>query len=123
MASLPKLRRGFGGGRFTCLGWLYALRKFGHLRICTADFAVDPHGRLLLHSVGDMAVYVERGLGADVADHGGERLDVHAVFECHGSEGVAQVVETDLLALRSLQYLLEFAVYRVGIPRLTFLDG
>ena len=32
-------------------------------------------------------------------------------------------METHLLALRSLQYLLEFAVYRVGVSRLTLLDG
>ena len=66
---------------------------------------------------------IHSGLGADVADHGGQRLDVHAVFKCHGSEGVAEVVEADLLALRSLQYLLEFAIDRIGISRLTFLDG
>ena len=52
---------------------------------------------------------------ANVTYHGRESLDIHAVFKRHGSEGVAQVVETDLLALRSLQYLLEFAVYRVEI--------
>ena len=89
--------------------------RFGHLRVCTADLSVNSHGCLLLHGVGDMAVDIERGLRADVADHGRKRLDIHAVFECHGSEGVAQVVEADLLALRSLQYLLEFAVYRVEI--------
>ena len=86
-------------------------------------FLVDSHGCLLLHGVGDMAVDVERGLCADVAYHGGERLDIHSVFECHRSKGVAQVVEADLLAPRSLQYLLEFAVDRVGISRLTLLDG
>ena len=58
-----------------------------------------------------------------MTDHSGQRLDVHAVLNRHGGEGVAEVVEADLLAPRSLQYLLEFAVYRVGISRLTFLDG
>ena len=54
------LRRGFRGGGFTCLGRLHALREFGHLCVCTADFSVDSHGCLLLHGVGDMAVDVER---------------------------------------------------------------
>jgi len=65
---------------------------------------------------------IHSGLGADVADHGGERLDVHAVFQRHGGEGVAQVVETYLLALRTLEDLLEFAVDRVGLSRLALLD-
>ena len=63
------------------------------------------------------------GLRADVAYHGGECLDIHTVFQRHGCEGVAQVVEANLLALSPLQYHLEFAVYRVGIPRLALLDG
>ena len=66
---------------------------------------------------------IHSGLGADVSYHSGKSLDIHAIFKCHRSEGVAQVVEADLLALRSLQYLLEFAVDRVGISRLTLLDG
>ena len=70
-----------------------------------------------------MTINVERGLGADVAYHSGECLDIHTVFKCHGGEGVTQIVEADLLALRSLQYLLEFAVDRVGISRLALLDG
>ena len=35
------LRRGFRGGGFTCLGWLHALREFGHFCVCTADLSVD----------------------------------------------------------------------------------
>ncbi len=62
--------------------------------VCTADLSVDSHSCLLLHGVGDMTVYVECGLGADVADHGGKGLDVHAVFNRHGGEGVAEVVES-----------------------------
>jgi len=117
------LRRGFRGGGFTCLGWFHALREFGHFCVCTANLSVDTNCRLLLHGVGNVTVYVERCLVADVAYHSGESFDIHAVFKRHGSEGMAQVVEADLLALRSLQYLLEFAVDLVGISRLTFLDG
>ena len=73
------LRRGFRGGGFTCLGGL----RFGHLCVCTADFSVNSHGCLLLHGVGDMAVYIERGLRADVAYHSGESFDINVVFQCH----------------------------------------
>ena len=59
------LRRGFGEGGFTCLGRL----QFGHLRVCTADLAVNFDRILLLHSVGDMTINVECGLGANVAYH------------------------------------------------------
>ena len=98
------------------------MREFGHFCVCTADFSGNSHGCLMLHGVGDMAVDVERGLRADVAYHSGESFDIHAVFKRHGYKGMAQIVEADLLALRSLQYLLEFAVYRVGISRLSFFD-
>ena len=55
--------------------------------------------------------------------HSGESLDIHAVFQRHGGEGVAQIVKAYLLALRSFEDLLEFAVDRVRIPRLALLDG
>ena len=86
------LRRGLGEGGFTYLGRL----RFGHFCVCTADFSVNSHGCLLLHGVGDMAVDVERGFRADVAYHSGESLDIHAIFKCHRSEGVAQIMETYL---------------------------
>ena len=88
------------------LGWL----RFGHLCGCTADLSVDPDCRLSLHSIGDMTINVECGLGADVSYHGGQGLDIHTVFECHCSEGVAQIVEADFLALRPLQYLLKSSI-------------
>ena len=93
------LRRGFRGCGFTCL-WRC---RFGHFCVCSADLSVDSHGCLLLHGVGDMAVDVERGLGADVSYHGGESLDIHAIFKCHRGEGVARVVEANQRKLRFLQ--------------------
>ena len=60
------LRRGFRGGGFTCLGWLHALREFGHLCVCAAYLAVDLDRRLLLHGVGDMTIDIQRGLCATV---------------------------------------------------------
>ena len=70
-----------------------------------------------------MTIDIKRSLRADVSYHGGKSLDIHAVFQRHRSERVTQVVEAHLLALRSFQYLLEFAVQGRRIPRLTFLDG
>ena len=97
-----------------CLGGLLHL---GHLRVCAADFSVDPHGYLLLHGVGDMAVDVERGLGADVANHGGESLDIHTVFQRHGCEGVPEIVEADVLTFSSLQGSVKYLPYRRGMIR------
>lgn len=65
-------------------GWLHALRKFGHLCVCTVDLSVNSHGCMLLHGVGDVAVDIERGLRTDVAYHSGESLDIHAVFKRRG---------------------------------------
>ena len=102
----------------TCLGWL----GFGHFGVCTAYFPVDANRRLLLHGVCDMAVDVQRGFCADVANHGRQGLDVHTVFECHGSEGMAQVVESDSLAVGSLEDELEAVIECRGVARLPIVD-
>ena len=67
-----------------------------HLRVCAAGLSVDPDCRLSLHSIGDMTINVECGLGADVSYHGGERFNIHSVFECHGRKGVSQIVKAHL---------------------------
>ena len=64
-------------------------RRFGHFCVCTANLSIDSHRCLLLHGVGDVAVDVQRGFRAYVTYHSGERLDIHAVFECHRCEGMA----------------------------------
>ena len=70
-----------------------------------------------------MGINVEGGLRADVPYHIGQHLHVHSVFECHRCEGVAQVVEADVLTSRAFKYELESAVYRRGISRLSLFDG
>ena len=40
-----------------------------------------------------------------MADDGGQRLDVHAVFQRVGGEGMPQVVKADVLAVRPIQNL------------------
>ena len=72
-----RLRRSVGLCLLTCLGWLW-LR---HFSVCAADFAVDMHRRLPLHGIGDMTINVECGLGADVAYHSGESLDIHLGYK------------------------------------------
>ena len=42
-----------------------------------------------------------------MADDGGQRFDVHAVFQGGGSEGMPQIMEPQAPALRPLQYRLE----------------
>ena len=75
-----------------------------------------------MHIGGYMRVGVQRETGIGMPKYFRERLGIHAARQCVGCEGVAQVVESHLLALRSFEDLLEFAVDRVGISRLSFFD-
>ena len=49
---------------------------------------VNEIGGVLAHGVGDVAVDVDGGGGADVADDGGKCLDVHAVLQGSSGEGM-----------------------------------
>ena len=46
----------------------FLLRYRRHTGVCAADFAVYPHCRLSLHSIGDMAVNIKRGTYIDVSE-------------------------------------------------------
>lgn len=87
---------GAGGGLSRCCLCL-------HLWFNSGDALVDFCCRRSPHLVRDVGVYVQRSAAGHMADDGGQGLDVHAVFQRGGSEGVAQVVETDVLALGPLQ--------------------
>ena len=58
-----------------------------------------------------------------MAQHGGKSFDVHAVFQGHGSEGMAQIMEADLFALCPLQRHMETPEHRTGGERRILLDG
>lgn len=83
---------GLGVGLSTChaLGWL------GHPCVCTTELSVDSHRCLLLHCIGNVAVYIQRGLCADMTCHGRKHLDIHAILQRYGSKGVAQMVACDI---------------------------
>lgn len=66
---------------------------------------VDAGGGILPHGVGDMGIDVQCGGGRHMADDGGQRLDVHAMFQRVGGEGMPQVVKADVLAVRPIQNL------------------
>ena len=57
-----------------------------------------PHGLcgFLLCRSGDMGIGVQSEPGREVAQHAADRLDIHAVLEGEGCEGVAEVMESDL---------------------------
>ena len=55
--------------------------------------------------------------------HGGERFHVHAVFKCHRCEGMAKVVEANMLAMRSFKHNAEAFGDRRGISRLSLFYG
>lgn len=92
--------------------------RLGNGRISPRNLAVNSCRRLLLHGVGDMAINIERGFRADMTYHGGQRFDVHAVFQCHGGEGVAEVVKPHPLAVCAFQYLLKPMIDRRRVSRL-----
>lgn len=80
-AGAPRRRlEGFLPGRFRIV--------FLHL---VAEAAVDFGRGLALHLAGDVGVDVQGRGRRHVPQHGGEGLDVHAVLQRHGSEGVTQV--------------------------------
>ena len=43
-----------------------------------------------------MGIGVQGEACGEVTQHAADGLDVHAILECDGSEGVAEVVESDL---------------------------
>ena len=107
-ADLAGVGGEFGGVGLGDGGW------FGRFCNCgtfvMGDAVVDEIGGVLAHGVGDVAVDVDGGGGADVADDGGQGLDVHAVLQGGGGKGVTEVVEPNILASGPLQGLFHFAV-------------
>ena len=75
---------------------------------------VDLHRRLLLHGVGHMGVDVQSRCRGDMADDGRERFHIHTMLQRHGCEGMPQIMEANLFALRPLQGLLHPAADEVG---------
>ena len=69
--------------------------------------------RLELGVGGDVGVGVQREARRVVTEHGGHGLDVHAVLQRHGREGVAQVMESDAGQPRPFQHPLEHVQHAV----------
>ena len=67
-------------------------------------------------------VTVDGGGGRDVANDGGDGFHVHAVLQGHGGEGVAQVVEANVLAVGPLKGLFQFAIDALRIDGRVLLD-
>ena len=57
-----------------------------------------------------MGIGVQSEAGGEVTQHSGHGLDVHAVLQCDGCEGVSEVVESDLGDACSCQYSLEHII-------------
>lgn len=82
---------------------------------------------------GDVGVGVQSETGGEVAQHTGDILDVHAVLQRQGCEGMAQVVEADAWQSRPLQHPVQHVVagpaligasiipvHEISIPNNTF---
>ena len=70
---------------------------------------------ILLHLASGMGVGGECEAGVVVPQHTGDRLDVHAVPECHRCECVSQIVEAQVLQSRILEDLMMEIYHRVGV--------
>ena len=76
-------------------------------RFGSPDPPVDFVRRALPHGVGDVGVGVQGGGAGHMADDGAQGLDVHAMLQGGGGEGVPQIMEPQALALRPFQHRLE----------------
>ena len=63
--------------------------------------------RLHLRVGGNVGVGVQRETRRVVTEHGGHRFYIHAVLECHGREGMTEIVESDAGQSRPFQHPLE----------------
>ena len=57
-----------------------------------------------------MSISVQGEACGEVTQHAGHRLDVHTILEGNGSEGVAEVMESDLRDARSFEDTLQHIV-------------
>ena len=67
--------------------------------VCSYHLAHEiTHGlrRLVLHLACGVGVGAQGEARVIVAQHTGDGLDVHAVLECQGGEGMSRIVETHL---------------------------
>ena len=92
----------------------------GLVRLAVADPALDLLRGLPLHGAGDVAVDIDGSRRGDMSDDGGERFHVHTVLQRGGGEGMAQVVEADVLALRPHQYFFHLSIDALRIQRSVF---
>lgn len=61
-----------------------------------------------------MGIGVQRKSGGEVARHTTDRLDVYAVLQGDGGEGVTEVVELNFRDACPCQHLLEHIIHAVG---------
>ena len=91
-------------------------------RFGSPDPPVDLVRCVLSHGIGNVCVGVEGGGAGHVADDGAQGLDVHAVLQGSGGEGVPQIVKPQTLTLRPLQHRLEPLPDSSWVHRGVFLD-
>ena len=60
-----------------------------------------------------MGIGVQGEASGEVTQHAGYRLDIHAVLQRDGCEGVAEIVESDLRDAGPFQHSLEHVVHAV----------
>ena len=73
---------------------------------------------LILHLPGGMGVGAQGEARVVVAQHTGDRLDIHPVLEGQRGEGMTQIMEADVFQSGVLEDLLMEFHHRVGVVHL-----
>ena len=60
-----------------------------------------------------MGISIQGEACGEVSQHTADRLDVYSILECDGSEGVSEVVESDLRDAGPCQYSFEHIIHAV----------
>ena len=105
---------------FLCLSVFTATGgvRSGHIRTENrADSFVDLLGCIALHLLGAMRIHVESGLHAFVSYGARQSLDIHAVVEGIGREGMAEIMEADTRKSSDFQQLFELTIDSARVQR------
>ena len=60
-----------------------------------------------------MGIGIQGEPGGEVAQHARHRFDVHTVLQGNGSEGVAEIMESDFGDTSSLQHSFQHVIYTI----------
>ena len=104
----PDRKKGFLSGAFFFLSLSNLLHEAAH-----------SGSRLVLLLASGVGVGAQGETGVEVAEHGGDSLYVHAVLQGRGSEGVTEIMKSEVLQPGVLENLLVEIHHRVRVVHLS----